>query len=81
MKIDMHIMASEPIRAAYFINPSHQSVSVCILVVATKWKGKTVAAARKTYATTEKLLDASSLRGPRPIKEKQAIRPSQNTLL
>jgi hypothetical protein len=30
IKLDMYIMAPEPISKAYFINPSHQSVSVCV---------------------------------------------------
>jgi hypothetical protein len=30
MKLGMYIMAPEPISMAYFINPSHQSVSVCV---------------------------------------------------
>jgi hypothetical protein len=30
MKLGAHIMAPEPIKSAYLINPSHQSVSVCV---------------------------------------------------
>jgi hypothetical protein len=30
MKLGMYFMAPEPISTAYFINPSHQSVSVCV---------------------------------------------------
>jgi hypothetical protein len=30
-KLDVYIMAPEPISAAYFINPSHQSVCLYIL--------------------------------------------------
>jgi hypothetical protein len=30
MKLGMYIMTPEPISMTYFINPSHQSVSVCV---------------------------------------------------
>jgi hypothetical protein len=30
MKLGTYIMAAEPISTVYFINPSHQSVSVCV---------------------------------------------------
>jgi hypothetical protein len=30
IKLGMYIMASQPISTAYFINPSHQSVCICI---------------------------------------------------
>jgi hypothetical protein len=30
MKLGMYIMATEPISAAYFINPSHQAVCLCM---------------------------------------------------
>jgi hypothetical protein len=33
MKLDMYIMAPEPISSACFINHSHQSLSVCVCVV------------------------------------------------
>jgi hypothetical protein len=42
MKLGIYIMAPEPILTAYFINPSHQSVSVCVLdsIVATQRLGE-----------------------------------------
>jgi hypothetical protein len=30
MALDMYSMEPEPISTAYFINPSHQSVSICV---------------------------------------------------
>jgi hypothetical protein len=58
MKLCMYIKAFEPISTAYFINPSHQSVSVCI--VARQRLSKHVTAATNTHATVEVLLDALS---------------------
>jgi hypothetical protein len=57
MKLGMYIMEPEPIRTAYFINASHQSVPVC--VAARQWLGKNVTVVTNTHATTEELLDAS----------------------
>jgi hypothetical protein len=33
MKVSIYVMASEPISTVYFINPSHQSVSVCVFLL------------------------------------------------
>jgi hypothetical protein len=55
----MYIMAPDPISTAYFINPSYQSVSVCVsLIVARQRLGKNVTAATNTHATIEEFLDA-----------------------
>jgi hypothetical protein len=60
MKFGMYIMAPQPISVAYFINPSHQSVSVCVSpIVARQRLSKEVTAATNTSATIEELLDAS----------------------
>jgi hypothetical protein len=44
MKFVTYIMAYEPIPTAYFINPSHQCVSVCVsmCIVATQRLGRQV---------------------------------------
>jgi hypothetical protein len=53
-------MAREPILTAYFINPSYQSVLLCLsLIVARQRLGKNVTAATNTHAKIEELLDAS----------------------
>jgi hypothetical protein len=49
-------MTSEPISTAYFINPSHQSVSVCVSPII----GKSVTAATNTR--TVELFDAFYMR-------------------
>jgi hypothetical protein len=50
MKLSMYIMAPEPISAAYFLNPSHQSMHLCVypLLVARQRLGKHVPAAMNT---------------------------------
>jgi hypothetical protein len=50
MKLGMYILALEPISAAYFINPFHQSVCVYVysLIVARQRLGKNVNAATNT---------------------------------
>jgi hypothetical protein len=55
MKLDMYIMAAEPISTAYFINTSHQSVCLYVypLIVARQLVGKNVTAATNTHATVE----------------------------
>jgi hypothetical protein len=58
VKIDVYIMASEPISTAYFINPSHQSVCISP-IVARQQLVKNFTAATNTHATTEELLVAS----------------------
>jgi hypothetical protein len=41
MKLGMYFMESEPISAAYFINPSHQSVSIYLSpIIVTQQLGK-----------------------------------------
>jgi hypothetical protein len=62
MKRGMYIMAPESISAAHFINPSHQSVSMCIPpVIATQGLVKNVTATMNTHAKVEELLDMSSV--------------------
>jgi hypothetical protein len=39
MKLGMYIMAPEPISTVYFINPSHQSLSVCVSLLLLLGKG------------------------------------------
>jgi hypothetical protein len=59
MKFGMYIMASQPISTAYFINPAHQSLSVCVFpYVARQRLGKNVTAATNTHATMEGLVNA-----------------------
>jgi hypothetical protein len=74
MKLGMYIMAPAIISTAYFINPSHQSVSVCISLlsllgkgsvncilpfVATQRLSKNVTVLNNAHATIKELLDAS----------------------
>jgi hypothetical protein len=54
MNLGMYIMSLEPISAAYFINPSHQSV--CI--VARQRLGKNVTVATNTHAAIEERVKA-----------------------
>jgi hypothetical protein len=64
MKLGMYIMTPEPISAAYFINPSHQSVCLCVFLVkllgkdlikcippliAMQWLGKHIPMATNTH--------------------------------
>jgi hypothetical protein len=55
----MYIMASEPISTAYFINPSHQSVTVYYSIVPRQCLGKNATAGMNTQAKIDRLLDAS----------------------
>jgi hypothetical protein len=55
MKFVMYVMEPEPISTAYFKNPS-----IGLLSVARQWLSINVTAAKKTHATIEELLDASS---------------------
>jgi hypothetical protein len=58
MKLGMYIMAPEPISTAYFIDPSHQSVSVSVSpIVARQRLDKNFTAAMNTHAI-EELVDA-----------------------
>jgi hypothetical protein len=51
-------MANEPISIEYFMNPSHQSASVCVPPTIAKQRlGKDVTAATETHAAIEDLLD------------------------
>jgi aspartate carbamoyltransferase catalytic subunit len=74
MKVFMYILAPEPISTEYLINPSPQSVSVCVSpiiarqqldrnppIVARQWLVINAPAATNTHATIE-LLDAFSMR-------------------
>jgi hypothetical protein len=51
MKLGMYIMAPKPISAAYFINPSHQSVCLYVypLIVAGQRFGQNITAATNIY--------------------------------
>jgi hypothetical protein len=52
MKLGTYIMALEHISTAYFINLSHQSVSVYVFsAVAKQRMGKNITAATNTHAT------------------------------
>jgi hypothetical protein len=55
MKLYTYITTPEPIWTAYFINPSHQSVCLCILIVARQRLGKHVSAATNTRSSTRNI--------------------------
>jgi hypothetical protein len=56
----MYIAAPEPILTAHLINPSHQSVSLCVSpIVARQRLSKNVTAENNRDATIEELLDSS----------------------
>jgi hypothetical protein len=73
MKLDMHIMTSEPISTAYFKKPSHQSVSLYVYplivarqrigknppIAARQRLGKNATAATNTHETIKEFLEAS----------------------
>jgi hypothetical protein len=59
MKLGIHIMTPEPLSPTYFINPSNQSLYVCICIATRQRLGKHVTAATNTDATIEELLNAS----------------------
>jgi hypothetical protein len=61
MKLNMCIMAPEPISMEYFINPSHQSVCLHLYssIVARQRLGKNATAATNIQATVEEFLDES----------------------
>jgi hypothetical protein len=61
MKFGIHTTAPEPISTAYFINPSHQSLRVCICIrLSLLGNGSVNALPRqRMQATVEELLDAS----------------------
>jgi hypothetical protein len=70
IKLGMCITAPDPVSAASFINPSHQSV--CLYAYPPNVAGQrlcqNVTTATNTHATIEELLDAS-LCGPCPMKK------------
>jgi hypothetical protein len=57
MKLDMYIVAPEPISMVYFINPSHQPVCLYVYphIIARQRLDKNVTTATNTHATIEKL--------------------------
>jgi hypothetical protein len=59
MKLRMYNMAPEPISAAYFINPFHQSLYMYLPIVARQRLGKIVTAETNTNATVGELFKAS----------------------
>jgi hypothetical protein len=82
MKLGMYVMAPMSISMAYFINPSHQSVSMSVSpIIARKWFGKNVTVATNTHAAIEELQDASLYMRSVPYEGKQAISSSQKFLL
>jgi hypothetical protein len=68
MKHGMYIKAPEATSAAYFINPSHQSVYSP--TIARQQLSINVTVATNTYATTEELFDNHFLCGPCYIEGK-----------
>jgi hypothetical protein len=59
MKLGMYIMAPEPISTANFINPSHQSASVCVSFLSLLGKGSVHTFPwQRIHAAIEELLDA-----------------------
>jgi hypothetical protein len=58
LKLVIYIMALEPISTAYFINPSHQSVSGCVSPIVARQQLDKSTTAAITRATIE-LLDTS----------------------
>jgi hypothetical protein len=85
IKLGMCIVAPERISKTYFINPSHQSVCLCMTHIVAKQRlsenpcivaqrlGENVTAAVNTNATIEDLLGASFLYGPCRIKESRRL--------
>jgi hypothetical protein len=64
MKLGMYILAPEPISAAYFINPCHQFMSVCVSpTVARQRIVKNVTVVTSKHAAIEEVSDA-----PCPMK-------------
>jgi hypothetical protein len=56
MKLGMYIMASEPVSTAYFINPSHQSVSVYVFLLSLLGNGSVKTSPRQRIHAIEELL-------------------------
>jgi hypothetical protein len=81
VKLDIYVMATEPISTSYFINPSHSPVSICVSpIVARQRLGKDVTAATNTHATIEEMLDASFSTRSVSYQRKYVIGSSQNFL-
>jgi hypothetical protein len=59
MKIGRYIMELKTNSAAYFTNPSRQSINICTPTVARQRLSKNVPAATNTHATIEDLWDPS----------------------
>jgi hypothetical protein len=60
MKFGMYIMAPEPLSTAYFINPSHQSVSICVSFPSILGNGSVYTfPLQRIHVTIKDLLDAS----------------------
>jgi hypothetical protein len=74
MKLDMYIMAPEPITTAYCINPSHQSLCLFVypLIVARQRLGKNVMR-QQIHLKTEELSDGLFLCGPFRMKESRRL--------
>jgi hypothetical protein len=75
MKLGMYIMALEPISTAYFINPSHQCVCMCLLLGNGSVKTLPL---QRMHMQQKKNYTYSFLRSPCRIKGKWAISSSQN---
>jgi hypothetical protein len=79
MKLVMYIVAPESNSAVYFINPSHQSVCLYV-VVARQRLGKNVTATTNTHATIKNCWTRRFLCGTCRINRKQAISSCQTFL-
>jgi hypothetical protein len=94
MKLGMYIVAPEPISTAYFLNPSHQSVSVsllplpgkgsvkCILAFPARQQldKKNVNAATNTHATVELLNASFSMRSGSSKESTRLVLPRNSCL-
>jgi hypothetical protein len=78
LELGMYIMAPEPISAAYFINPSHQSVCLYVYprIVARQRLGKSVTTETNTDAAIEELLDLFSMR---PVSYQRKVVPPRTS--
>jgi hypothetical protein len=58
IKLGIYILAPEPISTAYFINPSHHSVSLYVypLIFARQRLGKNVTAATNIHASIDRIV-------------------------
>jgi hypothetical protein len=82
MKLGTYIMARERISTAYFINPSHHPVCLCVSPIFARQRlgQKNLMAATNTHATIKQLLVASFSMRSMSYEGKQAISFSQNFL-